>query len=325
MSNPTPARVLVVDDEPLGRDVCRRLLERDGYDVRTADGGVAALNAMTGPPPDVVLLDVNMPGLDGFAVCRAIKVNPATRFTPVIIVTGAGDRAHRLRGIDAGADDFLSKPVDGDELRARVRSLVRLKRSTDDLESAESLITTLALTIEARDSWTSGHSLRVAGLAMALGRRLGLAPAELAVLERGGLLHDIGKVAVPDNILSKPGPLTDAEFIAVQQHTVIGERLCGTLRTLAPVRSIVRSHHERRDGSGYPDRIAGDAVPLHAEIVGIADVYDAITSHRPYRRARSPRVALETLAAEARRGLWRPDLVDAFIQPGVIDVLESVI
>jgi putative two-component system response regulator len=211
-----------------------------------------------------------------------------------------------------------------EELRARVRSLLRLKRYTDDLDSAESIILSLALIIEARDSYTGGHCQRLAGYATALGESLSLGNDDLDALHRGGYLHDIGKIAVADTVLQKAGQLTAAEFEAMKLHTIIGERLCGNLRTLVPVRSIVRHHHERLDGTGYPDGLAGDQVPLLAQIVSIADAYDAITTTRPYRAALSPERAYDELSRDAAAGVRRQDLVEAFIALGYAGRLNQL-
>jgi putative two-component system response regulator len=308
--------VLVVDDEAATLNVLVRLLTVEGYEVRTAVDAESALAAIERQSPDLVLLDAVLPDLDGFEVCRAIKEAPATRLTPVVMITGLGAREHRLKGINAGADDFLAKPFDVEVLHARVRSLLRLKRYTDDLESAEAVILSLALTIEARDAYTDGHCQRLARYATALGEALRLGDEDLATLYRGGFLHDLGKIAIPDALLQKPARLTDAEFDLMKSHTVIGERLCGKLRSLGPVRSVVRHHHERLDGTGYPDGLRGDAVPLLAQIVGIADVYDSITTTRPYRAAASPLWAYEELRIDVAEGVRRRDLVEAFIELG---------
>ena len=282
----TSPRVLIVDDEPHNRAILVRLLQREGYETATASDGEDALRQIDVCPPDLVLLDVVMPGLDGFAVCRSIRRSPFSRFIPVVLVTGLHDQADKIQGIDAGADDFLAKPFDPEELKARVQSLVRLKRSIDDLDSAESVITSLALTIESRDPYTQGHCERLADYAAALGADVGLPAEDLAALRLGGYLHDLGKIGISDTVLRKPAALTPIEYEAMKQHPIIGERLCGELRTLRRVRPIVRSHHERLDGSGYPDGLHGDDVPLLAQVVAIVDAYDAITTNRPYRSAR---------------------------------------
>ena len=194
-----------------------------------------------------------MPHMDGFEACRAIKQDRSTRLIPVVLVTSLDDTASRMRGIEAGADDFISKPFNAPELRARVRSLLRIKGYTDELDSAESVIVSLALTIEARDSTTEGHCQRLAQYAFALGQALGLNDDDLSALARGGYLHDVGKIGIPDGVLLKPGPLTRDEYELIKQHPIVGERLCGELRSLRNVRPIVRHHHERLDGSGYPD------------------------------------------------------------------------
>ena len=306
-------KILIVDDTPANLSLLKGLLTREGYTVQTAGDGEEALAAVRREPPDLVLLDVMMPKLDGFEVCRLLKQDPATRLTPVVLLTALQRREDKIQGINAGADDFLTKPVNAHELRARARSLVRLKRYTDELDSAESMIFSLALTIEARDSYTQGHCQRLARYAVALGRHRDLGDDDLAALYRGGLLHDLGKVSVSDATLRKPGPLTADEFEAMKQHTVIGESICGELRSLRLVRAIIRHHHERLDGTGYPDGLRGDAIPLLAQIVGLVDVYDALTTDRPYRAALPAEEAYVELSAEADRG-WRDrTLVDDLI------------
>jgi putative two-component system response regulator len=307
------ASVLVVEDDEANLRLLVRLLTAQGYRVEAASNGEAAISILENHKPDLVLLDVRLPGIGGFDICRSIKQNAETRLIPVVIVTGDGARAQRIAGIHAGADDFLTKPFDSEELQARVGSLIRLKRYTDELESAESVILSLAMTVEARDSYTEGHCQRLSQYATALGRALGLGDEELAALDRGGYLHDVGKIGIPDHVLLKPSPLTQPEFTLMQQHTVIGDRLCGELRSLRLVRQIVRHHHERLDGSGYPDGLRGDQIPLLAQIVSVADTYDAITTDRPYRRARSPEVAYSELLCDVENGTKQRALVDAFI------------
>jgi putative two-component system response regulator len=264
--------------------------------------------------PDLVLMDVMMPKLNGFGVCEQIKQNKATRLTPVVLITALCKREDRIQGINAGADDFLIKPINIRELTARARSLIRLKRYTDDLDTAESVIVSLALVIEARDAYTDGHCNRLADYATALGSALGLGNEDVAALYRGGYLHDVGKVGIPDAVLLKSGRLTKEEYTQIQQHPVIGDRLCGELRSLRRVRPIVRHHHERLDGTGYPDRLTGDDIPLLAQIMGIVDVYDAITTERPYKPAVRSDRAFEELTDEAKRGWRRSDLVEEFIR-----------
>jgi putative two-component system response regulator len=239
-----------------------------------------------------------------------LKTGALTRLLPVVLMTGSADRADRMRAIEIGADDFLTKPIDDAELRARIRSLIRIKRHTDELDSAETVILSLALTIEARDPSTEGHCQRLAAYGVAVGERLGLPTADLDALYRGGYLHDVGKIGVPDAVLLKPGRLTAEEFRIIQQHPIIGDRLCGNLRALHHVRPIVRHHHERLDGTGYPDGLRGDAIPLLAQIVSVVDVYDALTTRRPYKAAWSADQALEELRAEARRGWRQASLVE---------------
>ena len=237
--------------------------------------------------PDLVLIDLVAPRGHGFDVCRQLKEQTTTRFIPVVIVTSQSDRADRLSGIEAGCDDFLNKPFDPVELHARIQSLVRLKRYTDELESAE-----------VGDSRPGRHhrgarSRRPTGTASGwrttrrkLGISLGLDAADLGALERGGFLHDIGKIAVPDSVLLKDGKLDPQESRVMRKHPIVGDSLCAGLRSLNKVRPIVRHHHERLDGTGYPDGLRNGEVPLLAQIVSIVDVFDALTTERPYRNAR---------------------------------------
>jgi putative two-component system response regulator len=307
------SRVLVVDDTESVRSLFRKLLSSDGHDVVAAADGAAALEAVQQHRPDVILLDVDMPTMDGLEVCRRLKADPGTRLTPVVMVTGQTDLTDRLRGIEAGADEFLSKPVHPQELRVRVRSLSRVKHLIDALDSAEAAFVTLALTIEARDPSTNGHCERLAQHAVRLGRALGLGDEDLDALHRGGYLHDVGKVGVPDAVLLKPGPLTKDEFELMKKHPVIGDSLCAPLQSLRRVRPIVRGHHERLDGSGYPDALRGDDVPLLAQIVGIVDVFDALTSERPYRVALTDDAAGQYLLGEAAKGKFARQFVEAFL------------
>lgn len=312
MGKRSPEKILIVDDEQQNRDVLRRLMTRLGYEAITASDGDAALQSVRADRPDLVLLDVNMPGIDGFEVCRRIKAEMATRLVPVVLVTTLTASEDRVRGIDAGADDFISKPPVVTELEARVRSLVRLKRYTDDLDSAESVILSLALAVEARDPYTHGHCQRLAAYALAFGTYLGLADDQLVALNRGAYLHDVGKIAIPDGILLKTGRLTPSEHALMQQHTVIGDKLCSELRLLEDVRPIVRHHHERADGTGYPDGLKDDGIPLLARILSVLDVFDALTTDRPYKPALSKELAVDELRQEAARGWKSATLVEEF-------------
>ena len=288
-------------------------MSRLGYEVLTATNGELALQSVARDRPDLVLLDVNMPGIDGFEVCRRLKSDSRTRLIPIVLITALHATEDRVRGIEAGADDFLTKPPVVAELEARVRSLTRLKRYTDELDSAESVILTLGLTIESRDPSMQGHCERLARYAAALGARLGLDDDQLVALHRGAFLHDVGKVGIPDVILLKPDRLTPSERAVMQQHAVIGHRLCGELRALEDVRPIVRHHHERPDGTGYPDRLEGDSIPLLARILNVVDGYDALTTERPYKAALSRAQAFRELRKEAAKGWKFPALVEEFV------------
>lgn len=307
-------RILVVDDEEAIRAGLQTLLERTGYKVRTAQDGAGALAECAAFHPDLILLDVMMPERDGFDVCRDIKSHAETRLIPVVLITGLSEKSDRIRGIEAGADDFLSKPIDVSELDARVRSLLRLKSFTDELEHAESVLFTLALSIESRDPYTHGHCTRLAEFSSRLGERLGLPEDDITALRRAGVVHDIGKVIVPDSVLLKPGPLTPEERTVVKRHAEAGEHICSPLKSFRSVLPIIRHHHERWDGSGYPDGLRGDEIPLLARILQIADVYDALTTKRPYRGALPQQQAWEILQAEVNRNWWDANMVREFRQ-----------
>jgi cyclic di-GMP phosphodiesterase len=305
--------ILIADDSDVQLALISRILARDGYQCVVVQDGRAALDACMSQRVDVVLVDMEMPLYDGVSVCRQLKTAPDTCLLPVLVMTGNVDQRAHLDAIEAGADDFLPKPLAIPELRARVRSAIRMKHCIDELDNAAASIVMLGATIEARDRHTKGHCQRLADYATELGRRIGVDRHDLRALEQGGYLHDLGKVAIPDAVLFKPGPLTPAEYELIKSHPSVGDRICAPLRTLERARAIIRSHHEVLDGSGYPDGLRGEAVPLLAQITGIADVYDALTSDRPYRRALAPAAALEILRAEAKGGKRDPVLVDQFV------------
>ena len=306
------ATVLVADDDEANRELLSGLLSGEGYRVICAEEGEAALQAVHHESVDLALLDVKMPGKTGFAVCLAIKSRPETRLVPVVLVTGLTSSDDRIQGIMCGADDFLCKPINKHELLARVQSLLRLKEFTDELENAETVLFSLALSIEAKDRYTEGHCERLSKYSVAMADRLGL-PDELRVaLRRAGVVHDIGKIGVPEHILTKSGPLNDEEWIIMKQHPVTGERICAPLKSFRHVLPVIRHHHEKLDGSGYPDGLSGEQIPLTARILQIADVYDALTSERPYRTAIQPHEALGIVRDEVRRGWWDGAVVDEF-------------
>jgi putative two-component system response regulator len=305
-------KILIVDDESGARAALEFLLRREGFEVRDAADGPAAIQECATFRPDLILLDIMMPGMDGFEVCRHIKATPETRLTPVVLITGLTATEDRIMGINSGADDFLSKPIDLNELLARTRSLLRLKQYTDELENAEAVLFSLAHSIEARDPYTHGHCERLAEMSARMGEQLGVTEEQIKALRRAGVVHDIGKVAVPDSILLKPGPLTSDEAKVMQKHPVVGERICAPLKTFRLVLPIIRHHHEKHNGTGYPDGLSGDEIPLTARILQLSDVYDALTTDRPYKVAFTPEVALDLMEEEAGRGWWDRSLFEAF-------------
>jgi len=305
-------KILIVDDESGARAALEFLLQREGFEVRDAPDGPTAIQECATFRPDLILLDIMMPGMDGFEVCRHIKATPETRLTPVVLITGLTATEDRIMGINSGADDFLSKPIDLNELLARTRSLLRLKQYTDELENAEAVLFSLAHSIEARDPYTHGHCERLAEMSARMGERLGVPEEQIKALRRAGVVHDIGKVAVPDSILLKPGPLTSDETKVMQKHPVVGERICAPLKTFRLVLPIIRHHHEKHDGTGYPDKLQGEEIPLTARILQLSDVYDALTTDRPYKVAFTAEVALDLMGEEAERGWWDRELFEAF-------------
>jgi putative two-component system response regulator len=307
-----PARVLVVDDNPDIVMVMRELLSSHGYDVVTVASAEEATAEIQRQTPDLIISDVIMPGKSGFELCRELKGNPATRLIPLVLITGLTNREDRVEGIECGADEFLHKPIFAEELFARVKSLLRLKEFTDELETAESVLCTLGLSVESRDPYTEGHCDRLAQNAVALGGHLGLDAESIVALRRGGFLHDLGKIAVPDDILKKGTNLTPEEWELMKLHPVTGENICKPLRSLRLVLPVIRSHHEHVNGSGYPDGLKGAEIPLLARILQVVDVYDALRTARPYKPALSHDNAAFTMLAESRLGLWDVELVTEF-------------
>jgi len=314
MEDAMTAKILVVDDDATNRELLQEFLVAEGLEVATAPDGRSSLEAFARLEPDLVLLDVNMPFVDGFEVCRRLKSNPETRLTPVVLVTALSATDDRVRGIKVGADGFLSKPVDHSELLAHVRSLLSLKAYTDELERAESVLFALARSIEGKDPYTEGHCERLSGYSARLGEQIGLSEDQVIALRRAGTVHDIGKVAVPDAILLKPGRLTPEEFRVMQEHPVVGERICAPLKSFRLVLPIIRHHHEKLNGSGYPDGLKGEDIPITARVLQIVDVYDALTTERPYKRAFSRAEALEMMEDEVKKGWWDPGIFQEFRQ-----------
>jgi putative two-component system response regulator len=268
---------------------------------------------------------VMMPRLNGFEACRKIKSNPETYLIPVVLITALSDKQDRIEGINAGADDFLTRPVDRAQLLARVGSLLKLKHRTDELERAEAVLFSLARSIEGKDPYTHGHCERLSDYSARLGQHLGLTGDEITALRRAGVVHDIGKVAVPDAILLKPSRLTEEEWRVMKEHPLVGERICAPLKSFRSVLPIIRHHHEKLDGSGYPDGLRGDAIPVTARVLQIVDVYDALTTERPYKKAFSSSEALLTMKEEVAKSWWDPHIFEQFellMKSGTVESLS---
>jgi putative two-component system response regulator len=306
------ATILIADTEDASRDLLGQILHREGYEIILAENGEQARSVIADRIIDLALLDVKMPRRNGFELCRSIKGNPDTRLVPVVLMTEFINPNDRIVAIECGADDYLHKPIRREELNARVRSLLRIKHFTDELELADGVLCSLALSIEGKDPYTVGHCDRLSKYSVELANALALPEEQRAALKKAGIVHHIGKVAVPDSILLKPGPLTGEEMRLVEQHPVIGERICQPLKSFRCVLPIIRHHHERMDGSGYPDGLLGESIPIAARIMSVVDVYDALTCDRPYRSALLPDDALIALREDASKGWLDSHLVDEF-------------
>ena len=306
-------RLLVVDDDAAVRGLVARLLRVTGHSVDEVGSAEEAASRLAAGSPDLILLDMQLPGKSGQQFLEEIRANPRLRLVPVVMITGAATQTRKVKAIEAGATDFIAKPFSHVELAARVRSLLELKFATDALEDAERVIVSLAQTIDARDPYTFGHSARVSLYAGLLGERVGLEAGPLAVVRRGGLFHDFGKIAVRDRILLKPGKLTKEEYSEIQTHPRKGRDLLEHMKTLSPALEVVLHHHERMDGSGYPDGLSGESIPITARIATIADIFDALTTKRVYREALTREEALEIMKEEVRKGWWDGRLLDEFV------------
>ena len=305
--------IMVVEDDAAIRQVLSELLTTLGHGVVTAESAEKAVALLDVISPDLVITDVHMGAMSGIELCARIKSDPRYELTPVVVLTAIADVDARVAGLAAGADDFFPKPVDFNELRTRVGSLLRVKGLLDQLERAEGVITTLALTIEARDTYTGGHCERLAGYAVAVGEVLKVDAPMLRALRLGGFLHDLGKIAVPDGVLLKPGPLDAAERVLIEDHPRAGAKLVRGLKSLDDVRPIMLYHHERWNGTGYPERLSGEAIPLGARIISVVDVYDALHTERPYKAALSHDEAVAVLKRETDAEHWDPRVVSAFL------------
>ena len=304
-------QVLIVDDVTNNRDLLAAILEAEGYRTREAACGEDALAEIAREHPDLVLLDIQMPGISGLEVCDALKRDPETWEIPVVLVTALSEDEVRLSGYECGADDYVTKPVQKELLRARVRNLMRVRALREHMEGTEAVIYTMAAMIEARDKSTQGHLYRMSRYCEWLAEAIGL-EVHPKHLRAGAILHDVGKIGIPDAVLLKDTALTPEEYDIMKQHPVIGERICRKLRAASTVCPMVRGHHERWDGAGYPDGLEGDEIPLLARVVSIADSFDAMVAERVYHKGMPWSDAMEILNAE-KGSQWDPHLIDVFI------------
>jgi putative two-component system response regulator len=296
-------RLLVVEDGPRDAKLLEAMLSPLNCDVIKAADGEAALRAVARSDVDLILLDLMMPRMDGLEACRRLKNNDATRKIPVIMITALDDTESKVRAIDAGADDFITKPPNKAELMARVKALIRTKRLNDSLVSTESVLFSLANAVEAKDRYTDGHVKRVSLLAVDLGRMMDLPGREIEALRVGGILHDIGKIGVPDSVLNKPGPLDPSEWDMLKTHPDVGYRVAEPLKPiLRGALDVIRYHHEKLDGSGYPNGMKGEEIPIVARVMAVVDIYDALTTDRAYRNAVAKEKALSMILLDADKG-----------------------
>ncbi|HXX93318.1 MAG TPA: HD domain-containing phosphohydrolase [Planctomycetota bacterium] len=307
----TKPHILVVDDDEPNRGLLRRVLGAVGYEVTEAADGEEAVEAVLRRPPDLVLMDLEMPRLDGYGALRILKEDPRTRLIPVVMLTSHDQFNEKIRAVEYGVDDYLHKPLNIPELTARVKSLVQLKRFTDELEHASGVLEGVALCVENRDRYTGNHCRRLSSYATRVGRVLGLPEEDLRILHLGGVFHDLGKIAVSDTILNKPGRLTPEEFATMKSHSTVGADLLARMRTLEKVLPLVRNHHEKLDGSGYPDGLAGKAIPILVRILSVVDVFDALHTRRAYKDSFPLDRCFQILREEVAKGWWDRDVVEA--------------
>jgi putative two-component system response regulator len=304
------ATILVVDSDPVNCATWETLLLDQRYEVVAARTGETALTVCSDLQPDLVLLSYLLPDIKGLEVCRRLKAQPRNCLTPVVLLTSDGEGRCTSEAIEAGVDDFLGDPTMHWEALSRVHYLLQLKAYIDDRAKAE--ILSLAHSIDAEDAFRGGHSARVSNTAVRLGKSLGLSANDLEALRIGGLVHDIGKIGIPDAILSKPGPLAPDESEIIRGHPILGEQICAPLKSFRDALPLIRSHHERMNGTGYPDGLCGDEISLIVRLLQIVDICDALTSDRTYRQALSLPRALVVLYEEADRGWLDEALVSQF-------------
>jgi putative two-component system response regulator len=305
--------ILVVDDMKSNLELLEAIFTKEGYKVYSALGSTAALEIFKRQPVDLAVVDVMMPGIDGFELCNTIKGMSDKRFFPVILLTALTDRNSRIRGLESGADDFISKPFDTSELLVKIKSLLKLRALQEELDHSENIILTLAVAMEARDPYTKGHSSRVSKILIDFAGFLALSEKDKDEMKKAGILHDIGKICLSQALLRKPGPLTREEIEMIKTHATLGEDLCKPLVSMKRILPAIRHHHERWDGTGFPDRLAGQDIPIMARFLSIADTFDAMVSVRPYRDRRTVKLSLETMRVEQYSGQWDPELLEYFL------------
>lgn len=305
--------VLIVDDIETNLELLETIFQKAGFRVYKALNGETAIEIFKNDHIDIAVLDVMMPGIDGFQLCSMLKSMAGKRYVPVVLLTALSDKKSRITGLECGADDFISKPFDSTEFITKINSLLKLKALYDELESSENIILTLAIALEARDPYTKGHSTRVSELSTKFANFLRLSQAEQEVLRKAGLLHDVGKIGINENILHKKARLTKEEMEEVKRHVLIGEDICRPLNSMRETLPVIRHHHERWDGRGFPDGLSGRDIPLIARILSIVDAYDAMVSVRPYRDGLAPGRVLEIMTEERYSGQWDPELVSEFV------------
>jgi putative two-component system response regulator len=320
IESPEQPVILIVDDDPLKMKMIEAMLASEKYSIYKAENGDIALSIISRIEFDLIFLDIMMPVMNGYEVCRRLKNNRETRLIPVVLITALNDSESKIKGIEAGADDFISMPPNKSELIARTRSLIQLKRSNDNLADIEQILFSLANTVEAKDGCTHGHIERVSNLAVNLGGRIGLSSRQLEALRLGGALHDIGKIVIPDNVLMKPGELSTDEFLVMQAHAERGWEICLPLKkNLGEALEVIRYHHEKLDGSGYPCGLKGENIPIVAQIMAVVDIYDALVSDRPYRKAMALNQAFAILRDMATSGKLNSTIVEEMIALARVD------
>ncbi len=313
-----------MDDNELIINTIKMSLGGEDYNFLSASNGREAYEIALKEKPSLIITDVTMPEMDGIELCRKIKTTFETRLIPVIVITAYDALVDKLKAIKSGADEFLSKPFNPLELKIRIKSFLKFKLLLDKLEDVSMVIASLAKAIDARDTYTQGHNQRVSFVALKLADFFNISEATKSEMQEAGILHDIGKIGIPESILQKPGAFNQNERKIIQTHPLIGEEILKPLKSTVNFRSIIRSHHEKLNGSGYPDSLKGEKIPFPVRIISVSDVFDSLSTNRPYRNAMKLDKSLETIKEEVNKGFWDSEVFKALEKISLDDEIKTL-